>query len=277
MLLAVELEIVSKRSVSLPASLGRANHAAILDRIAVVDPALSAKIHDSDEAKPFTCSSILGAAVRQDGLWVEGGRSYRLRFTGLSDEVSRALQRSLVETMPQTWVLDEHLFRVERVVADGSNGGWSGQTTYKALVDRYLDNPHLADRRVILELASPTAFKSDSVTVPLPLPDLVFGSLAHRWQAFGDEPARLAMRQFAARHIVVSRFDLRSQTVDHKNQALRVGAVGRVAYAVRQDDYLLTANLLADFALYAGVGVQTAAGMGQCRRVEPHIRAAGNA
>jgi CRISPR-associated endoribonuclease Cas6 len=55
--------------------------------------------------------------------------------------------------------------------------------------------------------------------------------------------------------------------MDHKNQALRVGAVGRVAYAILQDDYLLTANLLADFALYAGVGVQTAAGMGQCRRL----------
>jgi len=266
MLTAVVLEIVSKRSVSLPMNLGRANHAAILQRIAQVDATLSQQLHDADAIKPLTCSSVLGATLRRDGMWVEGGQRYRLRFTGLSDAVSAALLRSLVEAQPESWVLDEHLFRVERVAVDGSDDGWSGQTTCKALVDRYLDDPALAARRLTLELASPTAFKSEGVTMPLPLPGLVFGSLAQRWHTFSAEPARLAMRQFAADHIGVSWFDLHSHTVDHKNQASRVGAVGRVAYTILQPDYLLTANLLADFALYAGVGVQTTAGMGQCRR-----------
>jgi CRISPR-associated endoribonuclease Cas6 len=267
MLAAVVLEIVSKRNVSLPMNLGRANHAAILQQIGRFDPALSRRIHDSDTVKPLTCSSVLDAPMRSDGLWVEGGRPYRLRFTGLQADVSGALLRCLVEAPPETWVIDEHLFRVVRVIADGSDDGWSGLTTCAALVERYLDDPGLAARRLTLEFASPTAFKSDGVTVPLPQPDLVFGSLGNRWQAFSDEPARLAIRQFAAKHIGVSWFDLHSHSMDHKNQALRVGAVGRVAYAILQDDYLLTANLLADFALYAGVGVQTAAGMGQCRRL----------
>ena len=113
MLLAVVVEIVSKRSVSLPSHLGRANHAAILHQIATVDPALSRRIHDSDTAKPLTCSSILGAAVRREGLWVDGGRTYALRFTGLSEEVSEAMKRCLVESTPDAWILDEHLFRVE--------------------------------------------------------------------------------------------------------------------------------------------------------------------
>lgn len=276
MLLAVVLEVLSKRSVSLPPHLGRANHAAILHHMAQIDPALSKQIHDTDEAKPLTCSSILGAPARRDGLWVEGGRPYRLRFTGLNGAVSDALQRALVDNPPDTWILDEHLFRVDRVIADGSDGGWSGRTTYRALVDRYLDNPGRASRRLTLEMASPTAFKREGITMPLPQPDLVFGSLAGRWQAFSNEPARLAMRQFAAKHIGISWFDLRSQAVDHKNQAMRVGATGRVAYSILQDDYKLTANLLADFAMYAGVGVQTAAGMGQCRRVDERAREGDN-
>lgn len=268
MLLAIVLEVVSKRSVSLPPHLGRANHAAILQHMAKVDPGLSKQIHDTDDAKPLTCSSILGAPARRDGLWVEGGRPYRLRFTGLNDAVSDVLQHTLVDEPPDTWVLDEHLFRVERVIADGSDGGWSGRTTYRALVDRYLDSPGEASRRLTLEMASPTAFKKEGITMPLPQPDLVFGSLAGRWHAFSSEPARLAMRQFAAKHIGISWFDLHSQAVEHKNQSMRVGATGRVVYSILQDDYRLTANLLADFAMYAGIGVQTAAGMGQCRRVD---------
>ena len=272
MLLAVVLEVMSKRSVLLPPHLGRANHAAILHHMAKVDPALSKQIHDTDDAKPLTTSSVLGVPIRRDGLWVEGGRPYRLRFTGLSEAVSDALQRTLVEAPPDAWVLDEHLFRVEQVIADGSDGGWSGRTSYRALVDRYLDDPSLASRRLTLELASPTAFKKEGITMPLPQPDLVFGSLANRWQAFSSEPVRLAIRQFAARHIGISRFDLHSQTVDHKNQSMRVGATGRVAYTILQDDYRLTANLLADFAMYAGVGVQTSAGMGQCRRIDEQTK-----
>jgi len=271
-LLAVVLEVMSKRSVLLPPHLGRANHAAILHHMAKVDPALIKQVHDTDDVKPLTSSSVLGALARRDGLWVEGGRPYRLRFTGLNEAVSNALRRTLVEAPPDTWILDEHLLRVERVIADGSDGGWSGSTSYRALVDHYLDDPSQASRRLTLELASPTAFKREGIMMPLPQPDLVFGSLADRWQAFSNEPMRLAIRQFAARHIGISWFDLRSQAVGHKNQAMRVGATGRVAYSILQDDYRLTANLLADFAMYAGVGIQTTAGMGQCRRVEERIK-----
>ena len=135
MLLAVVLEIMSKRSVSLPSHLGRANHAAILHHMAKVDPALIKQVHDTDDVKPLTSSSVLGALARRDGLWVEGGRPYRLRFTGLNEAVSNALRRTLVEAPPDTWILDEHLLRVERVIADGSDGGWSGSTSNRALVD----------------------------------------------------------------------------------------------------------------------------------------------
>lgn len=268
MLVSIVVELVSKRNVSLPSHLGRANHAALLRQISLFDPALSRRLHDLDGPKPFTCSSILGAVMRRDELWVEGGRPYTIRFTGLTADVSAAIQRCWLETPPDAWVLDDHLFRVNRVLTDGEDG-WSGQSTYTTLVDRYLTQPVLASPRLTLEFASPTAFKSDNVTMPLPLSDLVLGSLATRWQAFSNEPVRLAMRQFAAQHVAVSWFDLHSQAVDHKNRALRVGATGRVAYTVLNNDYLLTANVLADFALYAGVGVQTAAGMGQCRRLGP--------
>ncbi|RIK35422.1 MAG: CRISPR-associated protein Cas6, partial [Chloroflexi bacterium] len=50
--------------------------------------------------------------------------------------------------------------------------------------------------------------------------------------------------------------------------------VGQATYvAVAADRYWLAVlQMLADFALYSGVGVQTATGMGQVRRVEKASR-----
>jgi hypothetical protein len=53
-------------------------------------------------------------------------------------------------------------------------------------------------------------------------------------------------------------------------RAETLARLGQVTYTALDDDrYGLAAlNILADFALYSGVGVQTATGMGQCRRVD---------
>jgi CRISPR-associated endoribonuclease Cas6 len=56
--------------------------------------------------------------------------------------------------------------------------------------------------------------------------------------------------------------------VVQKNGALRMGGMGEVTYvALGGDRYWRSVmQMLADFAKYSGVGVQTATGMGQTRR-----------
>lgn len=72
-------------------------------------------------------------------------------------------------------------------------------------------------------------------------------------------------------NVALSRFDLRTRPVQTKNSGLYIGAEGMAQYtAVRRDRYWLVAlNVLADFALFSGVGTQTTIGMGQARRRWP--------
>jgi CRISPR-associated endoribonuclease Cas6 len=78
------------------------------------------------------------------------------------------------------------------------------------------------------------------------------------------------LRRYGEEQMAISRYRLQSRPVDQKQGALRIGAVGRVTYtSLRQDRYWQgVMGLLADFALYSGVGVQTTTGMGQTRRIE---------
>jgi len=90
-----------------------------------------------------------------------------------------------------------------------------------------------------------------------------------RWNAFSPITLSPEMRHFGGEMVGISRYRLESVAVVQKNAGLRIGGVGRVTYtAIGGDRYWLgVMNMLADFALYSGVGMLTATGMGQCRRV----------
>ena len=155
------------------------------------------------------------------------------------------------------------------------NSPWAASDDYQSLAARYLlpSGPLPASRWTFV-LASPTAFRSQGQTQPLPLPGLFFGSLVKRWNAFA--PVALpeeGVKRYAEEMVVISRFSLRSAPGWDRGQGerrgLRIGSIGKIAYSARnRDRYWLSAlGLLAAFALYSGVGAQTTMGMGQVRRM----------
>ena len=108
----------------------------------------------------------------------------QVRITGLTPPISAALQVGLLEQRPQQWELDRHRFAVVDVICDAATNDWTGQTSYEHLAARHLLASEQLPRTVELEFASPTAFHSKGATMPVPLPELVFGSLVDRWNAF---------------------------------------------------------------------------------------------
>ncbi len=103
-----------------------------------------------------------------------------------------------------------------------------------------------------------------------PRPELVFGSLARTWGLYSpislplDRDELVAM---AADAVVMSRYELRTQMLQFPRHK-QVGFVGYVIYECMAGGPLAaTLDLLADFALYAGVGYKTTMGMGQTRRM----------
>ena len=275
MLISLILTLTPEAPAALPPELGRAVQAEMLARLGQVDPALAEQIHVGDGPKPLTCSGLVPAEPvpeprhPADSVTVRPGARYFVRVTGLVEPVSRALFAGLVERPPAQWTLDGQPFRVVEAVCDAARDGWTGEANCESLAASALQCESHLPRALTLEFASPTAFKSLEMQVPVPLPGLVFGSLVERWNAFSSVALDPDLRRFANERVAISRYRLESKPVPSKNSALRIGEVGQVTYTALDDDrYGLTAlNILADFALYSGVGVQTATGMGQCRRV----------
>ena len=268
MLISIVLVLTSKIDIEVPAATGRSNYAAALRAIDAVDRGLAERTHAGDGPKPLTCSYIWEAKARRDLMPIYAGRPYTVRLTGLTGEVSRALHAALLEKRPKEWELSSHKFDVADVICDPARHPWTGRTTYEEMAAAHLIRRD-PEPQATIEFASPTAFRSAGLTMPMPLPNLVFGSLVERWNTFSTVPLDPQMRQFGSEGIAVSRYRMESIAADQKNAGLRIGGVGQTTYrAVVPDRYFhCIMQMLADFALYSGVGVQTASGMGQARRL----------
>jgi len=105
--------------------------------------------------------------------------------------------------------------------------------------------------------------------MPLPLPELVFGSVLDRWQPFSPVALHPDVRRVAAEAVVLSRHRLRTRGMPHKEGMVQIGFTGQAIFsALSRDQYWLNVlQLLAAFAFYSGVGYLTAAGFGQVRRI----------
>lgn len=283
MLISVVLVVTPERDAVVPAHPGEASYSFALGRLDLACPGLGTRIYEWDDIKPLTCSALMGSYVRQRGMArVRAGERYWLRLTGLTQEVSAALLASIVENPPAIWDLDvpraRVAFVVTDVVCDGLSDGWSGQTSYEELVWRSMSrkSPGPGMQRLSLQFASPTTFSSaefgsTKMQAALPLPGLLFGSLADRWNAFCPEDLGLQpwLREYSQQWVEMSEFDLKSVLVPIKKRR-HLGAVGTATYTNMYDGedsrWWKSLQILADYALYSGIGNATAVGMGQVRR-----------
>lgn len=270
MLVSIVITVETEAETVLPRNVGRAHYAAALQRLRGAAPSLAAAIHDRDGPKPLTCSDILNSRGNRDGTRLEPGMPYYLRVTGLTESVSQALLEALVERPPAAIDLLHHRLRVTGATADAADHGWAGSTSYDALAARQMLPDGAIGKQVTLQFGSPTAFRQAGRQMPLPLPDLVFGSLVERWNRFSPLAVSPEMRRFGAEMLALTRYRLQSRPVTQKNGALRIGGVGTATYRALGGDryWLATMQMLAEFARYSGVGVQTATGMGQTRRLQ---------
>lgn len=265
-LLSLVLTLRPRRAAELPSALGRAAHAALLAAIGRTRPELAQRLHEEAGPRPFTCSSLLG--MRPGGA-VQPDVTYTLRYTALTAELA-ALLPALFPPGEAELELDHVPFAVEAVASAAGEHPWAGRTTYEELAARWLLARERPAVQISLHLASPTAFKSGGRVQPFPLPELVFGSLLEKWNAYAPLAFPEETRRFAAECLGVSRFELSTHAAPFKGEGgVKFGAVGTVTYAALNSDryWLSVLHVLAEFAQFAGVGAGTALGMGQCRQV----------
>ncbi|MCB8965739.1 MAG: CRISPR system precrRNA processing endoribonuclease RAMP protein Cas6 [Ardenticatenaceae bacterium] len=266
-LTALVLTLTPDRPITMSGHLGRASHAMLLRLLASADPALAQMLHDSNTAKPFTCSDLIGGErVDKNARRFTPDKQAWLRLTGLTSTVSALLQL-WATTPPEKVELDGAVFTVQTATIDPAVHPWAGQTSCEALSAPHLLAQQSPAYRLSLEFASPTTFRSQGRSLPVPMPEWVFGSLLDRWNAFATVQLPTETRRFAAECVVLSRYRLHTRAVPYKD-IVQMGCVGWGDFVALQHDRYWNSvlNLLADFAFYSGVGYQTTVGLGQVRR-----------
>jgi CRISPR-associated endoribonuclease Cas6 len=278
MLTSLILTLKSPKKATLPASLGRAGQAALLRLIQDRNPNQAEELHDQKGFKPYTVSNLVLGRRAGGSLRVEAGQEGWLRFTGLNQTISQYLT-AVAADPPNSVELDGHQFTMTGTTLDPAQHPWAGQASYQDLAAPFLlGSQAKPSPKIRMEFVSPTTFRSNRRYVPLPLPELVFGSLLDRWQAFAPIALHPEMRRFAEEAMVLSRYQIRTRGVPHKRAGqeeeggrggYQIGFTGQVTFtALNRDRYWLNVlHLLAAFAFYSGVGYQTGTGLGQTRPV----------
>ncbi len=273
MLTSLVLTVRATEEALLPRNLGRASHALLLRLLGERDAGLAGELHNGLAPRPFTCSSLVGGAAEGPMLRLVPGAPAWLRFTGLTRPVSQHLL-GIAANPPAEVELDGQVLAVSAATVDMQAHPWAGSDGYREMCKRILHAPGPVPRRVRLEFASPTTFHTRNaagqrVNIPLPLPHLVFGSLLDRWQAFSPVAVDPDLREYAEEMVVLSRCTVRTRTLAFKDGGSETGFVGEAVFSTLNADryWGRVLQVLAAYALYAGVGAKTTMGMGQAMQM----------
>ena len=247
----------------------RSLHALFLELVREADEEIAAKLHKAASLKPFTVSPLRGKLTWQDERpLVSPEETYKVRFTTLSEEALAPFNYSVtghyIYKRPLT--LDGVPFVIEDVLLTPERSqGWARLSSYEVLYQEAGD-----ERSITLGFFSPTTFRTGDVNLLFPLSVSVFGSLYRKWQAFSGIPLDEGLMDFVEKHVVEERYRLATKVVKYGPQYQLNGFVGRCRYRILGKDRrrVRELNLLADFALFAGVGQKTTMGMGQCKRIK---------
>lgn len=253
------LHLHPTHSAALPAWLGRSSQAWYLSQLRDLDPALSEAVHDGSRLRPFTLSSLLPLAPG-DTFRLQPARPVRLRVSTLHPDVTRLTLNALVPR----WLKDgvslhgQHL-HVESVETE--------TTTFDELLTAAQSNTSLSRRQTFV-FHSPTVFnRTGGMSVPLPLPEYVFGSLIDRWMAFAPVSLDEGLRAFVQQQVAIVDYEgqTRCITLERANRGQHIGFTGRVTFHAQSGEqpYLSQWHALGDFATFSGVGKHTTIGLGQ--------------
>lgn len=251
----VRLEIPVRWESEAPAGHpGRALNAWFYGALSRRDESLAEALHSLQGPKPFT----IALASPKEGLL--------LVITGCRAMAPHAL--ALAEGC-------------DRLLLDGRWLVISGEPEVKAesfaeLGARWL----LRDGRVIpvrLEFLSPTTFHSRGRTLPLPVPELVFGGLLERWQAWSGIDLGEGAAVTVSDHAALRRHRLWTEMVQMEGRHTACRGYAEFTLVKPEPAYAGLLALLAAFAEYAGVGQKTAMGLGCVRSSTAGTRPAGSA
>lgn len=248
--IVIQLGAASKKA--LPPTLGRALHAQVMQWLSLGDSQLAEAVHNSQDS-PLALSGLLGS---RRPVGTKAGDAFYFRVALLHGDLIYPLLSGLEEWGTEPLSLAQCPFVIRSVDSLPGTHPWVGAADYGLLAK----TPRISGD-ITLSFLSPTSFKQKQDTQPFPLPELVFGNLLRRWNAFAPETLKFPTVEW---HGLTSAYELKTHALKMEGGA-EIGCKGWVRYRFPDSEQSRIATILAHFAFFAGVGRKTAMGMGQTR------------
>ncbi len=254
---------------------GRHLHALFLNLVRSADPQLGTYLHDQKTEKAFTLSPLQienfskRPQSRENTLQWEHRHAIPpntrcwWRISLLDDTLFGHLTQLWQNINPaHPWHLGPaDLYITGLADAPQDSQPWANCCGYAQLYELASHS----DRHIAFSFCTPTTFRQGRYDASLPTRECVFSSLIHRWNKYSALPISEEVVEF----IFPSFFDIRTEVISD-NRSKLIGCVGEINYRILGEapaDAVKQINVLADFALYSGVGRKTPMGMGMVRRL----------
>ena len=251
---------------------GRHLHALFLTLVSSVDYELGDYLHQASADKAFTLSPLQTPHRRQrrDNTlqWehkaaIPAGTPCWWRVSLLDDTLFGKLTQLWLNLNPDhPWHLGPTDLQITSIQGTTqSTQVWANASSYAQLYEKASES----DRVLSFSFSTPTAFRQGQYDTTLPTRECVFNSLLSRWNKYsGIEISNLLLES-----VFPSFVDIHTEILADSRSRF-IGLVGEVSYRLMGEVTPLAIkhfNVLADFALYCGVGRKTPMGMGMMRRL----------
>ena len=213
---------------------------------------LAEELHSSKGLAPFATSPVFKGEDYCIGKIVEGER-YAFTLTTFVEEIGEALKEYLtcIDKIPFAGMLNE-LKKIEVKYVDEFKGEEIRKFRIKFITPCYFRIPNLGYR-----------------FVPLPIPQLLFRSLARLYEAYVSDMPKDYREWLDKWGIAVSSCNIKTEKILLKKGLWSVGFVGDVGFSIPDDNYKdefarITSKLLR-FGEYSNVGGGRTSGLGMIR------------
>lgn len=261
-LAALVLYLKAKNNGRLPLFYGRLLHAALLSRLQQENQQLSAWLHDAQN-KSFAASVLdLEAPIQKKYYQVLANAEACWRICVMGDYVDAVLD---ILQKGISFRLGSIEFKVQEIISDQRINKKAGITSTEFIEAACERLPLL--QRITIDFVTPTTFRCFDQDYPLPRPDLVFGSLADRWnRVSGEEHFNVDLiKKIAADNLVPERWHGRTRYLKLSEKQGVSCFFGSFSYklSLLPQEYQAIFVALAEYARFAGVGRLTAQGFGR--------------
>ncbi len=262
---------------------GKVLHGLFYEILQKASAAKGDEVHSVAGLKPFSTALLLSERQRR-AEHIRAGEELKIRFTFLDDSLYPILARYFLSAPDLSFELVRTELTVVRILSTPQSGEeWAGCATFEEIYERASEE----EKQFSFQFVAPTFFRRSGgpaypdMIVPLPLPDLIFGSLLRNWNQFSPTSFVEAslLKEICAHHLEITHHRITSQLAQlvfqrddgrYRTTAFPgfIGTCSLRLVELHDRAIIKTLNALADFAFYAGVGAKTTMGFGVTRRIK---------